>query len=90
MSRVISCYLNVRPVAKRNTNGMEHRYRAEWIVRGTTTVVYKSKPCDTVEQATALARAWLEARNRPVSRMAGGLVFGEQPAVTYVDTTDER
>ena len=35
------------------------RYKAQWIAKGTGTVMYTSKTKDTRAQAEALARAWL-------------------------------
>lgn len=62
-------------------------YVAEWIARGTSSVLYASKKCFTEAEAVKLARVYLAKRNAPVGPNFRA-VYGCDPT-TYVDTTPD-
>lgn len=65
--RRVDVFLSVGPVFRRghtSRNPLPMRWVARWVTRRTTTDLYRSKACDTREQAEQLARRWLARENR--------------------------
>jgi hypothetical protein len=59
-SRVISCFLTIDIVGRKgDTRHERSRYKALLIARGSGTVMYTSRVCDTREQAGELAKRYL-------------------------------
>lgn len=77
-TRRVDVYLLVSPVYRKEHTTrapLPVRWVATWVTRGTTTDLYKSKPCDTREEAEKLAHRWLTREN------------GQMAGVEFVDTS---